>query len=411
VRIALVTPHATPPGSYATSEGGPRVVPLAHALAQQGHDVTIYARKDASALPARLPLAPRVTIEHIKAGPARTLPTDEVTPYVGALSDQLARRWRDNRPDIAHAYSWPAGLAAMAGARDLGLPVTLTFHSLDIPGDRGPLGQPREPLAQLRLKVCLASAVAAVLARSSEEARLLTGLGVPRNKIRVVPWGVDTGHFTPDGPAADRNSNARLLTTWRPSGAGFDVLLRMLADIPQAELVFAGGPPRGRLVRTSLYREVQRLAGKLGVAGRISFTGGVPWEDLPGLLRSADMMVHAASEGLFDVASLQAMACGTPVAAPATGFYPDPVIDGTTGLLAAPGQQALLARRIRHLLASPLQLEAIGIAAADRARSRYSWDRVGQETMRAYERCLPRLVPEEIDLDTDPDLELTESAA
>jgi len=411
MRIALVTPHATPPGSYATSEGGPRVVPLAQVLAQQGHDVTIYARKDASALPARLPLSPRVTIEHIPAGPARTLPTDEVAPHAGALGEELARRWRDGRPDIAHAYSWPGGLAAMAGARDLGVPVALTFHSLDIPRPRARLWQACKPLAQLRLNVCLARSADTVLARSSEEMGLLTGLGVPRATIRVVPWGVDTGHFHADGPAASRGSRARLLAIWRPSGAGLDVLLRMLADVPQAELVVAGGPPRGRLVRTPLYRELIRLAGKLGVPERLSFTGGVPWEQLPALLRSADLMVSPASEGLFDAAALQAMACGTPVAAPAAGFYPDPVIDGTTGLLVPPGHPALLARRIRHLLASPLQLEAFGIAAADRVKSRYSWDRIGRETVRAYQRCLPRAAPGPAEEAEEAGLELAGAVA
>jgi hypothetical protein len=40
-----------------------------------------------------------------------------------------------------------------------------------------------------------------------------------------------------------------------------------------------------------------------------------------------------------------------------------------------------------------MQLDAFSIAAVDRARSRYSWDRIGRETVRAYERCLPRQLP------------------
>jgi glycosyltransferase involved in cell wall biosynthesis len=132
-----------------------------------------------------------------------------------------------------------------------------------------------------------------------------------------------------------------------------------------------------------------RLATALGVAGRVVFTGGVSWDDLPALLRSADLLVCASISGQFDPVALEAMACGTPVVAPAAGFYPDAVIDGTTGVLVPPGRPSLLARRVRLLLASPLQLEAFGIAAADRARSRYSWDRIARETVQAYQRCLP----------------------
>jgi len=50
------------------------------------------------------------------------------------------------------------------------------------------------------------------------------------------------------------------------------------------------------------------------------------------------------------------------------------------------------------LLARPAMMQAYGIAAADRARSRYCIDRIGQETAAAYERCLPRTAPSEDEL-------------
>jgi hypothetical protein len=58
-------------------------------------------------------------------------------------------------------------------------------------------------------------------------------------------------------------------------------------------------------------------------------------------------------------------------------------------VLIPPGQPGLLARRVRQLLAAPVRLEAFGLAAADRAQSRYQWDRIGMETAAAYERCQP----------------------
>jgi glycosyltransferase involved in cell wall biosynthesis len=53
-----------------------------------------------------------------------------------------------------------------------------------------------------------------------------------------------------------------------------------------------------------------------------------------------------------------------------------------------PGQPGELARRIRQLLAAPMLLQGYGIAAADRASARYSWDRIGQETLAVYEQSL-----------------------
>jgi glycosyltransferase involved in cell wall biosynthesis len=99
------------------------------------------------------------------------------------------------------------------------------------------------------------------------------------------------------------------------------------------------------------------------------------------------------------------MSCGLPVVASAVGGQRDAVIDGITGLLVEPDRPAMLVQRLRALLARPAMMQAYGIAAADRARSRYCIDRIGQETAAAYERCLPRAASRE---DEHADLEEAE---
>ena len=61
------------------------------------------------------------------------------------------------------------------------------------------------------------------------------------------------------------------------------------------------------------------------------------------------------------------------------------VIEGTTGMLVPPGRPDLLAARIRHLLAHPILRQACGVAATDRAQSRYCRDQVTAETLAVYE--------------------------
>ena len=389
MRIALVAPHVTLPGSSPVADSGPRVTNLAQALAGLGHHVTVYSRKDSPSLPRSVTLGPRVTVEHVPAGPPARLSADEeVGPHIRAFGDYLAQRWRRNRPDLAHAHFWLSGLASLAGARDLDVPVVQTFHLVGAAPRRHCASRPQE-LARMRVKACLARKVDAVLASSSEELRELASLGVPRAAIRVVPSGVDTGQFAPEGPVAKRNGRPRLLTVGPlTERQGVDIVIRSLAEVPEAELVVAGGPARTRLSQDHVYQQLSSLARELGVAGRVSFTGRVRPRELPALLRSADMLLSAAWDEPFGTVALQAMACGKPVVASAVGIYPDAVIDGTTGALVPPGRPSLLARRVRGLLSSPLQLEAFGIAAADRARARYSWERIGQETASAYERCL-----------------------
>lgn len=388
MRIALVAPDAAPPEPPAAAPRGQRVTSLARAMARQGHDVTVYASKNAAELPGRVRVDQRVTIEHVPAGPPARAPADDWAPHVRAFGDHLARRWETDPPDIAHAHMWTSGLAALAGARGLGFPVVQTFHSLGGEGRRARPRPPREPQARARLRISLARNVSAVLASSSEEKADLAGLGVPRARITVVPCGVDTARFSPEGPAAKRGTRGRLLAVGPPTEQqGLDVVIRALAEVPETELVLAGARDAPASV-AHIARGLAHLAEELGVSRRVVFAGEPGPADLPSLLRSADLLVSAAWDAPSGVVALQAMACGTPVVASAVGGYTDAVVDGTTGVLVPPGEPAELARRVRQLLASPLQRQAFGIAAADRARARYSWDRISAETVHAYERCL-----------------------
>jgi glycosyltransferase involved in cell wall biosynthesis len=407
MKIALVTLQGNPFGQ--TPEAGPdrqdqRLASLVSALAEQDHDVTVYARRDSDGQPEKSEPAPGVTVEHVPAGPAKELPSDSLAPHAAEFGQYLARHWQDNAPDVAHAYFWTSGLAALAGARDLGVPVVQTFLSLQAtdpasarPGQAPPAqAKPARPktrsgngggAARLRLEPVIARSVRAVLASSSSEVSALSRLGVRRDSVRLIPRGVDTGTFSPEGPVAARGSRPRLLCVAPLApNQGVDVAVRALADIPEAELVIAGGPEHGKLRGDKAYRALLRLASDLNVRDRVVFHGSVSDDDLPALLRSADLLVDAPTGEPFATVALEAMACGTPVVASAIGSHLDTIIDGTTGLLVPPARPGLIAQRIRTLLASPMLLEGFGIAAVDRARARYSWDRIGQETLAIYER-------------------------
>jgi glycosyltransferase involved in cell wall biosynthesis len=396
MKIALVTLQGNP----LTPEAGPdtqdgRLASLVSTLVRHDHQVTVYARRDAPALPAASRPARGVTVRHVPAGPARQLPADQAAPHAAAFGNYLAEHWQRDTPDVAHAHFWTSGLAALAGARNLAVPVVQTFLSLQAgepaPGGSGspPSGQPAGPggTARLRLEPVIARSVHAVLASSSAEMSALARLGVPRNSLRLIPRGVDTAKFCPDGPATSRDGRPRLLCV-APLAPhqGLDIAVRALADIPDAELVIAGGPARSKLRGDKMYRALAQLAADLQVRDRVVFHGRVSDAELPALLRSADLLLDLVTGEPFATVALEAMACGVPVVASALGSHQDTIVDGTTGMLLPPGRPALAAQRIRALLASPMLLEGFGIASVDRAQSRYSWDRIGQETVAIYER-------------------------
>jgi glycosyltransferase involved in cell wall biosynthesis len=389
MKIALVAQHSTPvPGADGAGRDA-TVAEMSKSLAGEGHQVTVYARRDGRALPERADLAPGVSVEYV--GPADSSGDDSrLVSQVGAFTEPLREQWAKDRPDVVHALRWTSGLAALSAARDLQIPVVQSFDQLGVTERRHGLIPAGAGTERIRLEPAIGRTVSAVVAGSSDEESDLTRLGISRRHIRVVPTGIDTGEFTPEGPACERGDRPRLVTVadLTAEHEALDTLLRALAKIPGAELIVAGGPPREELRGDLSYRRLAKLSDGLDLHGRVFFAGQVGRAALPPLLRSADLMVNLNQHEASAITSIQAMACGTPVVASAAGGQVDAVIDGTTGILVEPGRPALLAQKIRALLAHPMQLEAFSVAATDRARSRYSWDRIAHETLAVYDTVL-----------------------
>jgi D-inositol-3-phosphate glycosyltransferase len=398
MKIALVAQNATPlhprAGSGPDSDDN-GLSELTRKLAGQGHQVTVYAQKNDPSLPDRAELHAGVRVEYIDAGPASAGEQGDadLLARIPAFSGPLRSRWQADRPDVVHALRWTGGLAALAAARDLGIPVVQEFSSLGVTerlaaGRRGGVKADGASAARIRLEPAIGRSATAVVATNSAEVANLTHLGVRRSAIRMVPWGVDTDLFTPEGPVAKRNGRARLLTAADLSERQpLETLLRALSRVPDAELVIVGGPDEAELANDDDYVKLAKFAATLGIADRVIFTGHVEYRAMPALLRSADLVISTCQYEPAGTTSLQAMACGTPVIAPPVGGHVDAVVDGTTGILIPPDRPALLAQRIRHLLAHPMLIEAYGVAAADRVRSRYSWDRIAGETLAVYDRA------------------------
>ncbi|MFC4007402.1 glycosyltransferase [Nonomuraea purpurea] len=356
------------------SAGGNRhhhILSVARELGRE-HHVTIYSRRDNAEGKPKTRVAPGVTLEQIDVGPAQELAADDVAPYLNEVGEHLSRRWTQERPDVIHAHSWTSGLASVAGAKDLGVPVTQTFHTFDV--------------SHQDLERALGRRANAVIAGSGDEESALIRLGVPRGNIAIVPYGVDTEKFQRRGAIATRGSRKRLLHVGPlTADRGAHTIVRALQGLGDVELIIAGGPEPDYLEDDRDARRLRTLAEQLGVADRVTLLGQVKRAAVPKLMRSADAVVSVPREAVTGIVALEAMACGVPVIASAVGAHLDSVIDGVTGLLVPPDRPAATARLARELLWDPTLRTALGYAGADRARSRYSWERVSQELVRVYE--------------------------
>jgi glycosyltransferase involved in cell wall biosynthesis len=260
------------------------------------------------------------------------------------------------RPDVIHAHFFLAAAPAVVLGRT---PVVATEHwSVFLPEDPMTLSRPLRLVARLALE-----RAAAVTVPSEALARALP---VP---ARVVPTVVDTALFHPGG---EREPRRLLAAGLFYDAKGFDLLIEAVGRVPDVRLDLVGdGPPRP---------ELEALARRLGAD--VTFHGVVSKAELARLMRRADLFVSSSRYENNPVVVLEALASGLPVVATSVGGVPE--IVGGDGLLVGPGDAGALAAAIEEALGREFDRAAI----ADRARERYSAERIGPDLVALYERAV-----------------------
>jgi glycosyltransferase involved in cell wall biosynthesis len=159
----------------------------------------------------------------------------------------------------------------------------------------------------------------------------LVKLGAPAHKVTALRNGVDLALFRPE----DRHA-ARLAFGMKDRFAiasvghlierkGHHLIIEALQQIPDADVYLAGaGEEEGHL---------RALANRLGVVSRVHFLGAMPQERLRALYNAADCLVLASSREGWANVLLEAMACGTPVAASNVWGTPEVVASPSAGVL------------------------------------------------------------------------------
>jgi len=390
VRVAMVSEHASPLVAMlgGVDAGGQNVfvADLARALARRGVQVSVYTRRDDPALPARVEMSPGVVVEHVNAGPPEPLFRDLLLPHMDEFAKRLRSAWIRRRPDLVHAHFWMSGRASLAAAAPFGLPVVQTFHALGVVKRRHQGSKDTSPRERTFEEVRILRAADRILATSSDELFELVRLGADRHRVSVIPCGVDLDVFSPQGPAAARRPGFhRVVVVSRlVERKGVGNVISALAAVPRCELVVAGGPRRELLDCDEEVRRFRELAEQEGVADRVHFLGAIDHQQVPVLLRSADLVACVPWYEPFGMVALEAMACGVPVVASAVGGLVDTVVDGVTGIHLPPRRPDEVATALRALLAQPEVRAAMGAAGLQRARRRYGWDAIAQATLAAY---------------------------
>jgi D-inositol-3-phosphate glycosyltransferase len=288
-----------------------------------------------------------------------------------------------------HSHYWLSGWVGRLLSHTWDAPHVTTFHTLARVKNRA-LDAPAETERRGEIEQRIAAQADGIIVSSDHERHLLVDLyDATREKIHVVPPGVDLSLFRPVEKLA---AKARLGLTGREvvfavgrmdPVKGFDVLIRavpLLRRHRSLRLILAGGP-----LGDGEHRRLTHLVASLGVEDRVSFVGPIRQADLPAYYSAADVVVVPSHYESFGFVAAEALACGTPVVASRVGGLPTVVHDGVNGLLVPWRKPEAFAERISLLLRDP-DLRGRLAANARPSVEGIGWSAAAAKTIEIYRR-------------------------
>ena len=264
-----------------------------------------------------------------------------------------------------------------------GLPLVFTLHNL-VPADLTGLERAIVQFALRRV-----TRIVAVSEAVAQSARVAFG---PIPQMTVVRNGVDTDRFT--NPALPTRDAARAVLNLPPDAVVVLCVARLSPEKGMNTLLDAAHIARHKTPRLRVVvvgdgpqkSELERAAHSASLGEIVTFLGAR--NDVPELLRAADLYVQPSlAEGL-GLAAMEAMASGLPVVASRVGGLPEVVKENETGLLVPPGDAPALANALTLLLHDANLREAMGRAGKERAVSQFGTARMTEEMRAVYEDVL-----------------------
>lgn len=416
-RPSILDPAAPLSLAYLTYRGKPHVGGqgiytrhLTKALVDLGHSVEVFAGQPYPVLDDRIPLTKLASLDLFNDHYPGRFPAYwefknrydllEVAQFsMGVFSEPLAFSARVNHHltsrlgefDLVHDNQCLGyGIAKL----EQKLPLIVTLHH-PITRDRmlemeaAPTAFKRWSIGRwysfVRMQGKVASQMPRVVVVSENSIQdIHTDMGVPLERMRLVPVGVDPELFKPVPGVA--RVPGRLITT-----ASADVALKGLAYLIEAiaKLRADGDDITLTVIGRAKPGKSLDLIEQFGLSPYIHFVSGVPDERIVELYSEAELAVVPSLYEGFSLPAIEAMCSGTPLVATDGGALPEVTgADGETVFRCRKGDAGDLAATIRRALVNPELRAAVGEAGRRRVIERWTWTRCAELTVEQYREVL-----------------------
>jgi starch synthase len=339
------------------------------------------------------------------------LPADfeAANPALQTLAVDLAMVPDIQGADLVHSHTWYANFAGHLGSKLHGIPHVVTAHSLEPlrPWKLEQLGGGYRVSSWIEETSYMGANKIIAVSNGMRQDILRCYPELDPDKVTTIHNGIDLAAFqstsNPDlvrslGVDPDKKSVLFVGRITRQKGLAY--LLKAAASLPDdVQLVLAAGSPD----TPEIMAEVSTLISELGAKRK-----GVVWlnqqlsrPELVALLSAATVFACPSIYEPLGIVNLEAMACGTPVVATATGGIPEVVVHEETGLLipieqvsdgsGTPLDEAKFvsdfAAGLNQLLTSP-KLNEFADAGRARVEKHFAWEKIAAETIAVYKSAL-----------------------
>ena len=403
-RIAVLMVHTSPLEQPGIGDAGGMniyVVESAQRMAAMGVAVDIFTRRTHATETETVEISPGVRVRYFECGHG-TLTKEQLPAHIAGLSKEFLRLLKDEKYDAIHSHYWISGKVAMPAAKELGIPLVHTMHTMArVKNLNLAEGESPEPMIRVQGETQVVAAANALVANTDAEAASLVSLyDACPDIVHVVSPGVDLYTFTPgQGRSAARTivdlPQDSLVVSFvgriQPH-KGPEVLIRATSELVKHSPLL-----RHRLIvniiggasgaNTEEVDRLKELATWLAIDDVVRFAPPVPRADLAQWYRAADLVVVPSYSESFGLVALEAQACGTPVVATAVGGLRTAVADGISGVLVDGHDPKAWSSVISRLLQEPQRRVLLSMGAIEHA-SHFGWDATARGTLDIYDQVI-----------------------
>lgn len=288
--------------------------------------------------------------------------------------------------DLIHAHDWLVAYTGRALKHAYRVPMISTIHATEYGRNQGLHNETQRYISDVEWWLTYESWKVVCCSNYMRD-ELLRVFNLPKDKIKIIPNGVDPEEFRTRGAIsgfkagyAHPDEKVVFFVGRMVQEKGVHLLLEAVPKIlvynPGTKFIIAGKGPN--------LESLKNQARAMGIDNRVYFTGYVDDETRNKLYAIADVAVFPSLYEPFGIVALEGMAARKPVVVADTGGLSEIINHGVDGLKFYPGNANSLADNILEALMNPQKAKSMQETAYKKIAEIYNWPNIAGQTMEVY---------------------------